>query len=277
MLLSRRNPTIENRQPANHPPITHLRFYTASTHCGLAEKDLYGGLSLVLSGGEHDERVIDKEGKEKQKFEYRVAAKKLGFGKHMYRDVKQMNGSLVNEAGKTRPRFMELVHYIDTITLGRALLGPGPTGMKDLLRRMNVPKEFQKESADYHGPITPEYILYCFSDVENTWQLSKAERELYLKHGRSKSMHHIYSEASMGKAYLEDFGIKGFNELNSNFDPLVLGSFMESYYGGRSGIRHLIVEVIYCDFKSQYPTCNALMKLQRLFIASAIGVQKCVT
>ena len=29
----RRNPTIENRQPANHPPITHLHFYTASTHC----------------------------------------------------------------------------------------------------------------------------------------------------------------------------------------------------------------------------------------------------
>jgi hypothetical protein len=25
-----RNPTIGNRQPANHPPITHLRFYTAS-------------------------------------------------------------------------------------------------------------------------------------------------------------------------------------------------------------------------------------------------------
>jgi|ERR1700730_5547304 len=36
MLLSRRNPTIENRQPANHPPITHLRFYTASTGSGRA-------------------------------------------------------------------------------------------------------------------------------------------------------------------------------------------------------------------------------------------------
>jgi hypothetical protein len=34
MLLSRRNPTIENRQPANHPSITHLRLYTASTRLG---------------------------------------------------------------------------------------------------------------------------------------------------------------------------------------------------------------------------------------------------
>src|ERR1700730_7206401 len=31
MLRSPLNPTIENRQPANHPPITHLRLYTAST------------------------------------------------------------------------------------------------------------------------------------------------------------------------------------------------------------------------------------------------------
>ena len=30
----RRNPTIGNRQPANHPPITHLRFYTASVESG---------------------------------------------------------------------------------------------------------------------------------------------------------------------------------------------------------------------------------------------------
>jgi hypothetical protein len=31
---------------------------TIAIHCGLAEKDLYGGLSLVLSGGEHGELVI---------------------------------------------------------------------------------------------------------------------------------------------------------------------------------------------------------------------------
>ena len=53
MLLSRRNPTIENRQPANHPPITHLRLYTASTrirrHDGRASR--YGRHAM-------DERVL---------------------------------------------------------------------------------------------------------------------------------------------------------------------------------------------------------------------------
>jgi hypothetical protein len=51
---------------------------------------------------------------------------------------------------------------------------------------------------------------------------------------------------------------------------------MESYYGGRAGVRvrHVIVEVVYVDFKSQYPTINALMKLQDLLIAGQVGVHR---
>lgn len=109
----------------------------------------------------------------------------------MYRDCKQANESLINEAGFVRPRYMELVHYLDTMTNRAGGTRPGPPGMRDLLRRLNVPKEFQKETADYHGQITPEYIDYCRSDVENTCQIFKAERELYLKHGRPKLMHHL--------------------------------------------------------------------------------------
>jgi len=75
----------------------------------------------------------------------------------------------------TVPRFMGLVQYLDTMTFARSFLGPGPSGMKDLLRRLNVPKEFQKGIADYHGPITPEYIGYCRDDVENTWQILSQE------------------------------------------------------------------------------------------------------
>jgi hypothetical protein len=56
----------------------------------------------------------------------------------------------------------------------------------------------------------------------------------------------------------------------------VLGCFMESYYGGQSDvrIRHKIVEVIHCDFKSQYPTVNVLMALQSLLIARRIGIRR---
>jgi hypothetical protein len=137
-------------------------------YCGLAEKDLYGGLSLVLSGGEHDEPVMGETDEEfaarvevarrtemrlgetdeqftarvkewpkpqrrgqagvaKQKFKFRVAIKKIGFNKALYRDGQQTNGAYVGEDGISRPRPMEMLLYVDTATVGRALLGPGST------------------------------------------------------------------------------------------------------------------------------------------------------
>jgi hypothetical protein len=125
-------------------------------HSGLAEKDLYGGLSLVLSGGEHDEPII-KDGVAKRKFEYRTAIKKVGFGKSLYRDGSQINGMYVGDDGKEHPRRMQMLHFVDTITMGNALLGPGPASMAALLNRLNVPEKFRKKTADYHGPITEEY------------------------------------------------------------------------------------------------------------------------
>jgi hypothetical protein len=239
--------------------------------CGLAIKDLYGGLSLKMQGVEGE-------------YGRSVAIKKIGFGKHLFRGTKTQNGCFT-ASGKTgedtlslssgRARTMELVEYLDTQTLARALLGPGPSGMQALLDRLNVPKEFQKKTADYHGPITAEYIGYCRSDVENTWQIFRALRELYNKHGRSRPMQKVYSEASLGKAYLDDFGIQGFNKLNPAFDQVALGCFMETYYGGRSEVhvRHESVEVIHYDFKAEYSTVNALMDLQELLTAKQIGLK----
>jgi hypothetical protein len=230
-----------------------------AVHCGLAIKDLYGGLSLKMQGAEGE-------------YGRSVAIKKIGFGKHLFRGTKTQNGC---DEDTGRARNMELVEFLDTQTLARALLGPGPSGMQALLDRLNVQKEYRKKTADYYGPITPEYIGYCRSDVENTWQIFRALRELYNKHGRSRPMQKIYSEASLGKAYLDDFGIQGFNKLNPAFDKVALGCFMESYYGGRSEVRIRIdaLWVIHCDFKSQYPSVNALMGLQELLTAKQIGLR----
>jgi hypothetical protein len=236
---------------------------------GLAREDLYGGLSMILCGGEHD-----PEGG----FEQRVAIKKIGFGKHLYTSSKSQNGWLEPpwEDGEEIPRKMEMVEFLDTQTVSRALLGPGPTGMKALLERHNVPKEFRKGVADYHGPITPKYISYCEDDVENTWQIFKACRTLHLRHGRRVLMQKLYSEASLGKSYFKDFGIEGFTKLNPDFDPKVIGAFLETFYGGRSDvrIRHQIVRVRVADFTSQYPSNNALMGLQDLVTAEKIGVKR---
>ena len=97
-------------------------------------------------------------------------------------------------------------------------------------------------------------------------------RTLYIKHGITRPFDRIYSEASIGKAYLHDFGITPFRKHNSGFDRHDIGPFMETLYGGRSGvrIRHKICETIQADFKSQYSAINILMRLQDLLIASRV-------
>jgi hypothetical protein len=49
---------------------------------------------------------------------------------------------------------------------------------------------------------------------------------------------------------------------------------MQTYYGGRSEvrIRKQVCEVIHTDFKSQYPSVNALLGLQELLLAEEIGI-----
>src|SRR3712207_3248993 len=90
-------------------------------------------------------------------------------------------------------------------------------------------------------------------------------------------MWQIYSEASIGKAYKKKLGVVPFLQQHPDFSKDVLGKAMSTYYGGGSGIRIRLqpVEVIYCDFKSQYPTVNALMGVQDLLLAEHIDVQPC--
>lgn len=93
----------------------------------------------------------------------------------------------------------------------------------------------------------------------------------------------IYSEASIGKAYYEELEIKSFFGYdnrskvitrNTEFDLRDVGASMEGYYGGRSEarIRHQIIEGMHADFRSEYPTVNALMRLQELLLAERVDV-----
>ena len=140
-----------------------------------------------------------------------------------------------------------------------------------MLEKLNIDDEAKGE-ADYEGPITDAYIEYCRGDVRATWRIFVELRTLYRKHGRTREIDRIYSEASLGKAYLEDFGIKPFLQQNPGFDRRMIGPFMESLYGGRSEvrIRHELREAMQADFRSQYSTVNALMRLQELLIAESV-------
>jgi hypothetical protein len=47
-------------------------------------------------------------------------------------------------------------------------------------------------------------------------------------------MSQVFSEASLGKAYLREMGIKPWQELQPNFPNALLGAIMSSYFGGRA-------------------------------------------
>ena len=76
------------------------------------------------------------------------------------------------------------------------MLGPGNSSIKEMLKKLKIGDETKGE-ADYEGPITPEYIEYYRADVRATWRIFVELRTLYRKHGRSREIDRIYSEASL--------------------------------------------------------------------------------
>ena len=106
--------------------------------------------------------------------------------------------------------------------LGRALLGASVGGSLEKIAEALGIKDISKGKADYDGPITEEYIDYCRNDVELTWQAYIKLRQLYNKHAFSTPIERIFSEASVGKAYLDDLGVQPFLEKNKDFRSQVL-------------------------------------------------------
>src|SRR5205814_2918959 len=82
----------------------------------------------------------------------------------------------------------------------------------------------------------------------------------------------IYSEASLGKAYLEAMNIKPWRQVQRDFPNDTLGAIMSSYFGGRAEVhrRREVVRTIYCDFASMYPTVCTLQQLWHFVIAEGV-------
>ena len=162
-------------------------------------------------------------------------------------------------------------YFQDAKTLGAALLGK-PSTLGSLAELLKT--EHQKMDTDEHGgPLTPEYLDYAINDTDVTWECYAELRKLYNAHGLTETPpHRIYSEASLGKAYLREMGVERWTKLQPDFSPELLGTIMSTYYGGRSEvrIRRRMTRVLYCDFRSMYPTVCTLIGLWQFVIATGI-------
>jgi DNA polymerase type B, organellar and viral/DNA polymerase family B len=164
--------------------------------------------------------------------------------------------------------------FIDVKTLAGALLS-GSWSLEKLADHLKT--NHRKLKTDEHGgPLTKEYLDYAMQDVRATWECFKKLEAVYMSYGLSDTpITKIYSEASLGKAYLQQMGIRPWQELQPDFPPELLGKIKSTYFGGRSEvhIRRKIVRVLYCDFLSMYPTVCILMGLWRFVVAKGMSWQ----
>src|SRR5262249_21150266 len=103
----------------------------------------------------------------------------------------------------------------------------------------------------------------CYAELIRRYEVLKLHDTLVSK---------IYSEASLGKAYLKAMNIQPWRKAQSDVPTAVLAMIMGSYFGGRSEvrIRRELRQVVLCDFLSMYPAVCTLMGLWRFVIGQGM-------
>ena len=162
-------------------------------------------------------------------------------------------------------------HFIDVKTIAGALFARSFTlaNLSTFLKVENAKLDFD----DFDGPVTDDMVRYAVRDVQATWEcyvevMAGIDRLKLTRTIPEK----IYSEASIGKGYLREMGIKPWRDLQPDCPRDLLAKIMGSYFGGRSEIRirRELRQVILCDFLSMYPTVCTLMGLWRFVIADGM-------
>ncbi len=179
------------------------------------------------------------------------------------------------EAARSQRRRGERVafqsgNFLDVKTLAAALTSTSHR-LGSLARYLGV--KHKGDFSDFGRVIDPEFIDYAVNDTETTLQCYEALVRRYSQHRLFLTPpQRIFSEAGLGKAYLEQMGIRPWREVQKDFDPSTIGAIMSSYFGGRAEvhIRRTIVPALYCDFASMYPTVCTLMALWRFVIAQGV-------
>jgi hypothetical protein len=161
-------------------------------------------------------------------------------------------------------------NFLDVKTLAAALTSKSHR-LETLADYLGV--KHKGKFTDFARPIDPEFIDYAVNDTETTRQCFEELVRRYQRHRLGMTAPQaIYSEAGLGKAYLRQMRVKPWREVQTDFDPAMLGAIMSSYFGGRAEvhIRRTVVPVIYTDYASMYPTVCTLMGLWWFVIANGV-------
>jgi len=220
-------------------------------------KDMRGGFSLELLPEKWLPNILIKHLNSRAAFIRFAAAPKVVDGRGMRK--KQFKTD-----AKTG-------YFLDLRTFSAALLGRA-FNLASLATLLQT--EHRKMDAGEHGEVLKtHYLDYAMNDTQVTWECHVALLARYAEHGLTGTPpHRIYSEASLGKAYLNEMAITPWIKSQPDFPAELLGTVMNTYYGGRAEIRirRRMTRVLYSDYRSMYPSVCTLMGLWRYVIASGI-------
>ena len=224
---------------------------------GSARREMRGGFSFDLTGSSDDPRVRVKH--------LNPRASLIDFGI----PGDQETPRAWRKRGMRVPVYRGT--FVDIKTLASALLSRR-FSLQTLAAHLKT--RAQKRKTQEHGRVTPAYLEYARADVQVTWECYCELMKRYREHGLASTSDRMLSEASIGKAYLQQMGIKPLLGCEPSFPRERFGQILSAYYGGRAEVRNrrVVREVLYCDFKSMYPTVNSLMGLWDFVIGNGIKV-----
>jgi len=165
-------------------------------------------------------------------------------------------------------------YFVDASTVGGALLGR-KLSLRTLAELLGT--THQKSAVDLAGPIDAPLLDYAANDVQVTWECFVALRDRYAAFGLTETpLWRLHSEASLGKAHLREMGITPWRAMQPVFPSNHSAAILETYYGGRveCGVRAVAVPGCLVDFRSQYPTVSALMRMWPYHVATGIEAEE---
>jgi hypothetical protein len=236
--------------------LSRLAISHGAAHTTKADKSMHGGFSLKLSSYRWCPPIQVK---------------------HLSRFVSFMRfagyASPANRSQRKRGRYVPVKrgYFLDVRTLAAAILSRS-FSLEALAEFLAVPSP--KKKTEEHGKaLTVEYLEYARRDVETTWECYQALCERYRVMSLNNPITSIFSEASIGKAYFDQMGLKPWLELQAPPAPReLLATIASTFFGGRSEvrIRRELRQVVLCDFLSMYSTVCTLMGLWNFVTASGM-------
>jgi hypothetical protein len=138
--------------------------------------------------------------------------------------------------------------YLDDVKAAASALLSRRFSLESLAKYLDTSTQKHKTDED-DETLTLTYLEYSRGNAQVTWECYLESNRRYQEHGFERSIDRLLSEASIGKAYLQEMEIRPFLRCNPTFPRERFGEILCAYSGGRAEVRNrwVIREILLCS------------------------------